>query len=361
MIEVIAEAGSNHNGDPNMAKKLVMLAKKAGASSVKFQFIFPDGLYIPKFYEEGVYQDNQAYTRRISEQLSENEWRDVWDYAKKINMPISASVFCKDGIQLLKKLGAPYVKIASTDLTNHQLIYDACLAFPEVIISTGMATLAEIEGSMNAIRAKNLKTRVRLMHCVSAYPCPIEHANTQRIRLLADSFGLDIGYSDHTEGNEAAVMALVTGATFFEKHFTIDRTMTGFDHAHAMEEIDLTRYVTVLRAASNSLKTPPNQLSDLELTTKTRARRGVYAAKSLKAGHVLTSDDLLFVRPSTTSSVNSVEMLIGETLASDCEQYEPLGQNSSVVPVTSNWQAAMGYWLKEMRDKKMLKNDEACN
>jgi N,N'-diacetyllegionaminate synthase len=252
------------------------------------------------------------------------------------------------------------VKIASTDLTNHQLIYEACAAFEDVIISTGMATIAEIETSLTAIRARNLTARIRLMHCVSAYPCPLEHANTQRIRLLADIFGIEVGYSDHTEGNEAAVMALAHGAAFFEKHFTSDRTQAGFDHAHALEADGLTRYIQTLRAASDSLSRPANQLSDLELVTKTRARRGVYASRALKAGHVLAAEDLLYVRPSTESALNGVDVLIGKVLEADCAQYEALGGATTVLPVGSNWQSAKSYWIREMRDKKMLEDDKTA-
>lgn len=166
--EIIAEAGSNHNGDPNQACALIDLAEQAGASSVKFQFILAKGLYLPDFYDGTGYEPNPVFDQRRSEELTETDWRRIWDHAKAKGIPISASVFCEDGLTLLSRLGAPYVKIASTDLTNHALIMQACALFQRVIVSTGMATLAEIDAMLSYVRASHPQTDLQLMHCVSA-------------------------------------------------------------------------------------------------------------------------------------------------------------------------------------------------
>ncbi|OOC50949.1 hypothetical protein B0684_01380 [Thioalkalivibrio versutus] len=351
--EVIAEAGSNHNGDPERARQLVDVAVESGASSVKFQFIFADGLYLPEFFDGERKVRNPVFDQRKKEELTETEWSSIWEYAHGKGIPVSASVFCERGVQLLYRLGSPYVKIASTDLTNHNLIGKACQCFQRVIVSTGMASLSEIDGMVAFVRESYPETDLQLMHCVSSYPCPLNEANTQRVSLLRHSFDLCVGYSDHTEGTESAVMALVQGATFFEKHFTVDRNQPGFDHAHAMESAELMNYVRTLADSMISLEKPANQSSSEELVSKIRARRGIYAAKDLPAGHILTKEDLLFVRPSSSFSGKDVSLLVGKALAQDVPQYAALGEGGQAMVVESNWRDASAYWKNEMDAKNM--------
>ena len=357
--EIIAEAGSNHNGDPNQACALIDLAEQAGASSVKFQFILAKGLYLPDFYDGTGYVPNPVFDQRRSEELTETDWRRIWDHAKAQGITVSASVFCEEGLALLSQLGAPYVKIASTDLTNHALIGQACALFDRVIVSTGMATLAEIDAMLRSVRASHPRTDLQLMHCVSAYPCPLEDANTQRLGVLKQAFGVPVGYSDHTSDNASAIMALVQGADFFEKHFTNDRALPGFDHAHALDGPALGGYIRTLTAAAASLTRAANRLSDREQVTRIRARRGVYAARDLPAGHVLRSEDLLFVRPSTDFAVTDPAVLVGQRLAVDVARHAALGPPQGVGVVTSNWQEAQSYWGREMSEKGMTAPEPA--
>lgn len=353
VTEIIAEAGSNHNGNPDRACALIDLAARAGASSVKFQFIFAEGLYLRDFYEGKDYVPNPVFDQRKAEEMTEADWTRIWKHAHDKGVTVSASVFCEQGLALLHRLGAPYVKIASTDLTNHALINRACDLFGRVIVSTGMATLAEIDSMLRCVRGQHTQTDLQLMHCVSAYPCPLEDANTQRLALLKHAFGLPVGYSDHTEDNISASMALVQGADFFEKHFTTDRRLPGFDHAHALDGPGLDDYVRILNAAAASLSISPNSLSEREQVTRVRARRGIYAAHDLPAGHVLRPEDLLFVRPSTDFSVNDPATLVGQRLAVDVMRHSAMGQVQGVGIVGSNWQAAQGYWGREMSEKGM--------
>ena len=143
-MEIIAEAGSNHNGSIEDALRLVNLAARANAASVKFQFIFPEGLYVPKYYNNGEFLENEVFKQREREQLEEAEWRIVWKHCEDLDLPVFASVFCSKGVELLKSLGSKTVKVASTDLNNHELIAKCLENFDRCIISTGMATLSEI-------------------------------------------------------------------------------------------------------------------------------------------------------------------------------------------------------------------------
>ena len=355
--EVIAEAGSNHNGDPDRACALIDLAARAGASSVKFQFIFASGLYLPDFYDGSGYLPNPVFNQRRSEEISEKDWGRIWDHAKAQDISVSASVFCERGLLLLSELGAPYVKIASTDLTNHMLIDRAASLFNRVIVSTGMATLAEIDATLSYVRPRHPHTDLQLMHCVSAYPCPLEYSNTQRLGLLKRAFGLPVGYSDHTSGAISAAMALVQGADFFEKHFTDDQSLPGFDHRYALNEPELKNYVRVLAAATESLRGPASRLSDREQLTRIRARRGVYAACDLPKGHVLRPEDLLFVRPSTEFAVTNPSVLVGQRLEADVMRNAALGPSHGVMQVASQWSAAQDYWSREMSEKGMTTPD----
>ena len=356
--EIIAEAGSNHNGDPQRALELIDVAATANATSIKFQFIIPEGLYVPEFVDGSHRMRNAVFDQRRREQISESDWKAIWEHAKRRNIPASASVFCGHGIELLRGLGAPYVKIASTDLTNHSLIAAACRSFQRVIVSTGMATLSEIDELVRVIRSDHPSTRLELMHCVSTYPCPLSDANTQRIQLLRNAFDVPVGYSDHTTGVLAASMALVHGATFFEKHFTTDRSLPGFDHAHALDPCELASYVTSIHQAHASLQRPANALGAAEHTTKVRARRGFYAARDLRRGHILRAADLIYVRPSTTFDSSDPNELIGLTVEHDIPRYAAVGSRGTARTVISRWKEAQAYWHDEMQTKGITIDDE---
>ena len=207
---------------------------------------------------------------------------------------------------------------------------------------------------VQSIRGQYPNTNLQLMHCVSAYPCPLSDANTQRISLLHQAFGLPVGYSDHTSGDASAAMALVQGASFFEKHFTIDRSLPGFDHAHALDGPALVAYVRTINDAAASLARPVNSSSEREKITKLRARRGIYAARNLPAGHVLTEHDLLYVRPSSASQFTGFAELVGRTLDRDVARHTALGLGEAVTAIHSNWQQALEYWEREMKEKGMI-------
>jgi len=358
LVEVIAEAGSNHNGDVRRAIQLVRAAKSAGASSVKFQFIFADGLYVPTFRDGLKRTPNKAHSQRITEQLSVKEWQQVWDEASRIGIPISASIFCEEGINLLSKLGAPFVKIASTDLTNLDLIKKAAERFPKLLISTGMATIAEVLTSIAVARQDFPSSEIKLMHCVSQYPCPLEVSNPKRVKLLKDIFGGEVGYSDHTTGSASALLALANGASFFEKHFTIDRRLPGFDHRDAMEPLELEEYVKTLNSASQALSQDAASNSVGEQETKLRARRGIYAAADLPQGHTISELDILHVRPSNGIHHLPSE-LVGLQLTETVQKFDGLQAVMGLAKSSQDLGVARKYWEREMSEKGMnLTNEE---
>lgn len=352
MVEVIAEAGSNHNGRLDDALQLVDVAAESGATSVKFQFIFPEGLYVPKYFDDGEYIQNEVYLQREKEQLSYEEWLLVWGRCDEYKLEVFASVFCLQGIELLKALGAKTVKIASTDLNNHELIIECLKNFDRCIISTGMATVSDIDTTLRKVLRYATNCAVELMHCVSSYPCKVSDANLERISVLAKAFGLKVGYSDHTLDSNSACAAMALGCTTYEKHFTFDRSLPGFDHAHAMDKKSLTDYVSILNELEDALKYKP-QVSEKEAVTKNRARRGIYAAKNLKQGAILRREDLLVVRPATSLEPKDLDLLLGTPLLDDVSQFQALTLDQKVSASRNFNKSAVEYWAKEMQDKGM--------
>lgn len=320
-IHIIAEAGTNHNGDLGKAKELVDIASRAKADSVKFQIIYPWGLYLPGDYEYGHYDIKKVIQIREDGMLKDEEYDELAAYCKEKEIAFTASVFDERGLDLLLKFDPPYVKLASCDLNNIRFLKQVAERGKKMIISTGMSTMQDIEKSLNELSKVNFDDII-LLHCVSVYPAYLEKANVGFIKTLKEKFGFPVGYSDHTGNSIAAAMALANGAEWFEKHFTADRTQEGFDHAYAMEEEGMTQYVKDLRDAEKAMIVPEQKISDAERYTRKRARRSLYAAKDLAAGTVINDEDVLVVRPEGIMNADQIDLLIGKKLKTDVKQYQ---------------------------------------
>ena len=319
-IHVIAEAGNNHNAQPAIAKQLVDVAQKAGADSVKFQVIYPEGLYLPKLYADGKLVANEVFQKRLAGMLGDDDYRDLAAYCKSKGILFSASIFDARGIDLLDGLDIPYFKIASCDLNNSRFLMQAAERGRQMVISTGMATLGEVERAIKDIFSTG-NTNLVLMHCVSVYPCRLENMNLSFIDTLKTAFGLPVGLSDHTESSLAAAIAVAKGVTWIEKHFTLDRTSPGFDHAYAMEPDAMVSYIPALVIAWQPEGTNGGSTS---YAKKPRARRSLYAARDLRAGETLVAKDILVVRPEGPLAPNDISLVEGRVLRRDVLQYEPL-------------------------------------
>lgn len=355
-MHIIAEAGSNHGGEVEKAKKLVDVAARCKADSIKFQFIFPEGLYLQSYLQDdGSHQASQVFEQRSREALDDEGWEEVWAHAEGVGISISASVFCERGLNLLERLGAPYVKIASTDLTNHKLISQAAERFKTVVLSTGMASVDEVRRTIEETASSLRSTELVLMHCVSRYPCPTEDANLGRLQLLRD-ISPCVGYSDHTQGSDSAIAALACGVEIFEKHFTLDKGAPGFDNLYAENESELHNYIDTLSKVSAALKSNPTAMTEEELNTRLRARRGLYLARDVRAGELIKDSDLLYVRPSSNSAGIDQFFLGGEWRASeDLAKHQAVSiRLGEVLRAESNSSFAEKYWAKEMKEKKLI-------
>lgn len=357
-LEIIAEAGSNHNGNESWGRRLVDAAASAGASSVKFQLIHPEGLYIPAYVDQSGSYPNPVFERRASEGLSHESWARLTDYALNAGIALTLSVFDKRGIDFVQKLKHPYIKVASTDLDNLPFLREIASTGQRTILSTGMSTLSEIEDAVRIFSRENVLEQLTLLHCVSVYPCHLSLARLTRIKVLRESFGVRVGFSDHTEGELASAMAVALGATVLEKHFTIDKNAPGFDHRHALEPNGLTDYVSNMKASYDACLGPVLEPSPEEAETAVRARRGLYVARDMEPGEIVSEEDVLIVRPSAFLAPRDLNLLVGSRVKKRLQRYQAFKLDSDVVPgPDGHWKNAAGYWIQEMQEKGMVEQE----
>jgi sialic acid synthase SpsE len=321
-IHIIAEAGTNHNGSTQKAFNLIDIAKRCGADSVKFQIINTWGLYLPGKYEYGHYNIDDVIKIRLSTELPDEEYRKIADYAMKKGILFSASVFDSKGLKLLASLNPPYIKIASCDLNNIRFLREVASYGKKIILSTGMSSLEDIELTINELYKINF-TNIVLLHCVSVYPAKLEETNISFIKVLKNHFNLEVGFSDHTQTSHAACMAVALGATWIEKHFTESKKQVGLDHAYALEEDELKSFINDIRAAEIAIQEKDSKISENEYYTRKRARRSLYASKDLAAGHTISDEDILIVRPESFMQANEYDFLIGKKLNTSIQKYQP--------------------------------------
>lgn len=322
-LHVIAEAGINYNSDLEAAKRLAEAAKAAGADSVKYQLTFPAGFMLPETLTSEGYVSNEGFERRQVATLSVAAHRDIARHCETIGIPFSASVFDRQGLDLLDSLNAPYIKISSGDVTHVPLLKEVGERGRKVILSTGMAELGEIETAVEAITGTGNSDLV-LMHCISLYPCPPEMMNLDFIDVLNSTFGFPVGFSDHSESNQPAIIAVAKGARWIEKHFTLDRSQPGPDHSYSLEPKALANFVEDLHAAEAACQSQLPKVSEAEALVRARARRGLYAARELPDGTELGEDDVLIVRPEAELRPQDLSLVVGRRTNRALKRYQPI-------------------------------------
>lgn len=321
-IHIIAEAGTNNNGDLTKAKNLVDIAARAGADSVKFQMINTWGLYLPGKYDYGHYNIEDVIKIRQEGEMTDQEYLELARFSKEKGVPFTASVFDEKSLKLLSELNPPYIKLASCDLNNVRFLRQVSEYGIKVVLSTGMSTMQDIETGVKAITENGFNDLV-ILHCVSVYPSTIKQTNLSFIKELKSNFGYEVGFSDHTGTSHAACVALSLGATWFEKHFTEDKTQKGLDHAYAMEEEGLKAYVNDIHETYEALQLKEHKITDAEKYTRRRARRSLYAIQDLPVGHIITNEDILVVRPENFLQADEIDLVVGKALSKPIKQYDP--------------------------------------
>ncbi len=309
-VVIVAEIGVNHEGDLDTAIKLMQAAHGAGADAAKFQTFTPDR------YASA---SDKARLERVSGfDLGEEGFRTLAAEAAKINFPIFSTAVSEDVMGLLDEL-FPAIKIASGDINFEPVIRAAAETGKPVFLSTGLATMDEITAAIEWFRdaagVDDIRDRLVLMQCVSAYPTPIEEANVLSVPYLAEKTGLRTGYSNHVIGMEACLAAIAVGACALEVHFTDCKTGRDFrDHALSLDPDDLGLLVDMAPKVKAGLGVRDKGPQPCELENRQAVRKGVIAARDLKAGEVLCRDDLMFARPATEFAASEIDTLGGATL-----------------------------------------------
>ena len=316
-ITIIAEAGVNHNGNINYAKKLVLMAKKAGADYVKFQTFKTDNL-VKKNAPLANYQKNKKlksqYELLKKLELSESQHKVIINFCKKNKIKFLSTPFDIESCKLLKKLGLKIIKISSGEINNLPLLIEISKFAKKVILSTGMSNLSEIKNAIKILTRKHLKNKdITVLHCTTSYPARYEDVNILAINYLKKKLKNSIGYSDHTLGNEAAIAAVTLGASVIEKHITINKSLTGPDHRASMELHELISFVKSVRNAEIILTGNNKKPTNLEKINKLFIRKSIVAKKSIKRGEKFTTENITTKRPEGGISPLYWEKVIGKT------------------------------------------------
>ncbi|MES2413231.1 MAG: N-acetylneuraminate synthase [Pseudomonadota bacterium] len=324
-VFIIAEAGVNHNGDMELARRLVRIAHYCGADAVKFQTFRAEDLVTPDA-PAADYQTRNAGATRQFEMLKRLELPPDWhaplkQYSEAMGIEFFSTPFSEAAVDLLVRTGVKRLKLPSGELTNKPLLEHAARTGLPIILSTGMGTLKEVERAVQWVQEARPKPlagnadSLCVLHCTSNYPASSDALNLRAIRTLAASLGLPVGYSDHSEGCSAAVAAVALGATVIEKHITFDKHAEGPDHLASMTQEEFAIYVRDIRDVEKMLgdgiKTPHAS----EMNTLAVARRSIVAAAALSAGHVLLRGDLQLRRPAGGLEPADIQFVAGRTLS----------------------------------------------
>lgn len=312
---IIAEAGVNHNGDINLAKKLIDVAQEAGADAVKFQTFRAEEL-VTETAEKAEYQKETtspaesqfAMIKKL--ELTGRDFEELGAYAQRKGIIFLSSPFDNGSVDLVEKLGVPAFKVGSGEITNFPLLKHIARKKKPIILSTGMSTLSEVAEALEIIRNEGV-AEIILLHCVSSYPTKMEDMNLKAMATLKQAFGLPVGLSDHTLGITIPIAAVALGACVIEKHFTLDKNLSGPDHKASLEPGELKEMVAAIRdvekALGNGVKRPTME----EAENKKVVRRSITAKVDIAKGTVITEEMLAIKRPGTGLEAKSMNLIIG--------------------------------------------------
>ena len=316
-VLIIAEAGVNHNGDLAIAKQLVDAAAMAGVDYVKFQTFRADRLVTPGA-EKAAYQAGGTYAeesqsdmlRRL--ELSPGMHQDLVQHCRERSIAFNSTGFDEQSVDLLIELGVDFLKVPSGEITNLPYLRHVAKFGKPVILSTGMATLDEIDSALVVLdRAGTPRDRITVLHCNTQYPTPMGDVNLRAMRTIRDSFDVRVGYSDHTMGIEVPIAAVALGATVIEKHFTLDREQPGPDHKASLEPRELKALVCAIRNIERALGDGVKRPSASEKENLPVVRKSLVAAVAIKQGERFSPSNITSKRPGTGISPMCWDDLMG--------------------------------------------------
>jgi len=323
----IAEIGNNHDGSFEQACRMIDAAAEAGADAVKFQTFKADKLVSPAPVAPG----------SLWKDRNQRSWQDVfkdWELPREWHLKLSehaasrgvlffSTAFDLESVDFLESVGVPFHKIASFEITYPELLEKVASTGKPIILSTGASYLREVEDALSVLRRAGAD-EVVLLHCGSCYPLAVEDVNLRAMQTLSRVFICPVGYSDHTPGMEAALAAVSLGACVIEKHFTLDRSLPGPDHAVSMEPGEFSVMVRSIRAVESALGSFRKEPAAAEAGARSEGRRSLHAARDIPAGSLVTQDDIIVVRPAAGVKPGEKNQVIGTRTRSDIASGQPI-------------------------------------
>ncbi len=337
-VLIIAEAGVNHNGCIETAKKLIDVAADAGADMVKFQTFKAENL-VTKTAQKASYQaknindgDNSQFNMLKRLELSERDHEELIDYCNSKGIKFFSTAFDVIGLEYLKTLGFSVYKVPSGEITNYPYLKKIASFGKPVILSTGMANMQEVKEALEVLTSECLnRSEITVLHCNTEYPTPMKDVNLKTMNNIAKEMSVPVGYSDHTLGIEVPIGAVALGAKVIEKHFTLDRSLSGPDHKASLEPLELKNMVTAIRnielaISGDGIKRP----SESESKNISIARKSVYFSRKMKANEVIKEEDLIALRPGNGISPMKWNEVVGSRTTQDFPAFHQVKLNDFI-------------------------------
>lgn len=326
-VMIIAEAGVNHNGSYDLACKLVDAAKEAGADIIKFQTFKAKNLVTddaPKAdYQKETTGDASQQSMLEKLELSYEDFIRLKAYCDHVGITFLSTPFDMESVGFLDELGIPFWKIPSGEITNYPYLVALAKTGRPIVMSTGMCDMKEIRDAVDVLK-ENGATDIKLLHCNTEYPTPMEDVNLRAMDTMREAFGCEVGYSDHTRGIEVPIAAVAMGAAIIEKHFTLDRNMEGPDHKASLEPDELKQMVQSIRNIETALGSGIKKPSPSEEKNRAVVRKSIVAKRDIKLGEVFTEENLTTKRPGTGMSPMRWKERIGKVADRDFVEGEQL-------------------------------------
>jgi len=325
---IIAEAGVNHNGSIEIAKKMIEVAKECGADAIKFQTFKAEKViskYAPKAeYQKQITGETDSQLEMVKKlELSFDDFVALKEYCDKLNIMFLSTPFDFESIDFLNDLGLEIFKIPSGEITNLPYLEKIGKLEKRVILSTGMADLGEIEDALDILTSCGTKKEdITILHCNTEYPTPYEDVNLLAMLTIKEAFKVKVGYSDHTLGIEVPIAAVALGASVIEKHFTLDKNMEGPDHKASLEPHELKAMIDAIRNIEKALGNGIKKPSKSELKNKDIVRKSIVAKREIKKGEIFTEDNITVKRPGTGISPMRWYEVLGKVAPKDYKEDE---------------------------------------
>jgi N,N'-diacetyllegionaminate synthase len=333
-VLIIAEAGVNHNGDFELAKQLIAAAADSGADYVKFQTFKADKLVtkaaVKADYQISNTKDNNSQYEMLKKLEMPEQWHyDLINFSNSLGIKFLSTGFDIESIDFLDKIGIPFFKIPSGEITNKPYLEHIAKKSKPIIISTGMADMDDISAAIQVLSAQNVtKDMITILHCNTEYPTPMADVNLLAMNTIKNHFDVKVGYSDHTLGIEIPIAAVALGAVVIEKHFTLDRNLPGPDHLASLEPGELKQMVLAIRNIELAISGSGKKEASLsEQKNKLIARKSIFLKRSLEAGHIISEQDLEMKRPGDGITPMLLNEVIGKKIKTSFPQEHKLTFN----------------------------------